>query len=187
MHGTESAECPLEEIAAYLDGELSGGSLAEFEGHLKQCSMCRKALNEQKRFLSALSASLTVEGTAELPADLTKRLIVNAESSVVGLRHQNERFTAIFISVTLFLFILFALGNEALSSVGFASSLGEKAIAVTLFFGKLVWIVGLALSVVLKSLTSNIGFQEVLLPFGFFAAAAAMLMLYNYRPRRKSV
>ncbi len=39
------------EIVSYLDGELSGKNLAEFERHIQECSHCRAQLEESREFL----------------------------------------------------------------------------------------------------------------------------------------
>jgi anti-sigma factor RsiW len=41
-------------LALYIDGELSGRELAEFESHLTQCAGCGEALMREQQFLEDL-------------------------------------------------------------------------------------------------------------------------------------
>ena len=104
-------ECPSEEIAAYIDGEIELVRESELDVHFAACPICSDELNQQKEFLCRLNSSLKQEGDLELPANFTKLIVVNAESTVSGLRRPRERFNAIFICAGLFLFVLFALGT----------------------------------------------------------------------------
>ena len=56
MISNDYSACPEREPAlqAYLFGELSGEQLANLEGHLRECSLCRKALGEAELGLKAL-------------------------------------------------------------------------------------------------------------------------------------
>src|SRR5438445_5520441 len=103
-------ECPTDEIAAYIDGEMDAAREFELETHLAACEICSLELNQQKQFLASLNSSLKHEGDLELPANFTKLIVANAESTVSGLRRPRERFNAMFICAGLFLFALFALG-----------------------------------------------------------------------------
>src|SRR5664279_3152743 len=105
-------ECPSDEIASYIDGELDLTRELELDAHFRECSICTDELNQQKQFVCSLDLSLKHERELELPANFTKTIVANAESTVSGLRRPRERFNAIFICAGLFLFVLFALGTN---------------------------------------------------------------------------
>ncbi len=154
-----TSECPVEEIAAYIDGELDSAREIEVGAHFDGCKECSIELNRQKQFLCGLNNGLRNEAQFELPASFTRSIIANAESSVTGLRHPAERFNALFIIFGLFLFVLFAMGSEAGRLFqGIASAIDQIAI-VGGFFGHLVYAVLIGLTIILRSLASQLSFD----------------------------
>src|SRR5258708_23340088 len=131
-------ECPSDEIAAYIDGEMDAAREFELEAHLTVCETCSLELNQQKQFLAGLNSSLKHEAEIELPANFTKLIVANAESTVSGLRRPRERFNAIFICAGLFLFALFALGTEAGPTFDGVSNIFDQIAAVGGFFGLII-------------------------------------------------
>src|SRR5436190_12740079 len=105
--------CPIDEISAYIDGELDAAREFEMDLHFAGCQTCACELNEQKNFLRNLDVSLGHDREVELPPNFTKLIVANAESTVSGLRRPRERFNALFICSGLLLFVLFATGAEA--------------------------------------------------------------------------
>src|SRR5438045_368220 len=132
-------DCPSYEIASYIDGELDAASERAMDAHLSVCGVCSEELNHQKQFLCTLNSSLLDERQIELPADFTKLIVTNAESTVSGLRRPRERFNAVFICAGLVLFILFALGAEAGKEFGIFGSIIEQIAAVGGFFGHIIY------------------------------------------------
>lgn len=170
-------ECPADDIAAYIDGELDLVRELELESHFASCADCSEELNQQKQFLCGLNSSLKHEKEIELPADFTKHIVANAESNVSGLRGSRERYNAMFICAALFLFVLFALGAEAGklfdSLTGF---LGQSA-AVLGFFGHLVYSLFIGVVIVVRSVASQfrLDASSVLAVVVFFAAALMLV------------
>lgn len=152
---SEIAACPRDEIASYIDGELSPAEEAAFDKHLTECGDCRTELKHQKAFLFALNASLESEDDIPLPKDFTRTIVANAESRVSGLRRPREQFTAIFICAALFIFALFALGGEAEIVWVAIGSVVEKIAAVGSFVLRLVFHVSYSIAVVARSLFSH--------------------------------
>lgn len=146
-------ECPSPEIAAYIDGELSGDRELELELHLAECSLCSSEMTGQKIFLCTLDASLQSEPEIALPTNFTRTIVTRAESSVAGLRKPAERFNAAFICATLFLFGLFALGADAASSFGWLSTAIDKAAAVAGFLLHLSYSVLIGFSILTRSVS----------------------------------
>ena len=158
--------CPFEDIAAYVDGELTPERELEVEMHFTGCPECYSELNDQKAFLRALDQTLK-QGDLELPADFTRVVVANAESSVAGLRRSQERYHALFICVGLSLFVLFALGSQV-------DNIFDQVSAVGGFFGHLVYSFFIGISIIVRNVASQseYGASSVVLLSVFFAALA---------------
>ena len=149
--------CPRDDIAAYVDGELSAELSAELELHFAACEACGLALRQQRQFLSALSASLASEEAIELPEDFTKKIVVTAESSVTGLRGKRELLTAALVFAALLLFSVFVVGGEYLGTASAVGGFGQKLMA--------------AAAVVVRGLAHTVSGGPLLLLFGVGAVA----------------
>ena len=171
---TQIFECPTDEIAAYIDGDLDPSCEFEIEAHFAGCEICSHELNQQKQLLCGLNSSLKHEKDIELPANFTRLIVANAESTVSGLRRPRERYNAIFICAGLFLFVLFGLGAEAGKVFdGVYGFFGQIAI-VGGFFGHLIYSVFIGVVIVLRSFASQFQFDVVLA-----ALVAAFLMFIS--------
>lgn len=148
--------CPVDEIASYIDGDLDLERESFMDAHFAECMACTEELNLQKQFLCSLESSLKKDSEVALPADFTRQIVANAESTVSGLRRPRERFNAVFICAGLMLFILFALGTDAtrlLSGVGAAF---EASAAIANFFGHFVYDLFIGLTIVLRTFAVQI-------------------------------
>ena len=166
-------ECPTDEIAAYIDGEMDPVREFELETHLEGCEICSFELNQQKQFLCGLSSSLKHEDEIELPANFTRLIVANAESTVTGLRRPRERFNAIFICAGLFLFALFALGADAGRIFEGVSNIVEQITAVGGFFGHLIYSFFLGIAIILRSVATQFRLDAVVavVAVGLFAVS----------------
>ncbi len=176
-------ECPVDEISAYIDGELDLVREIELEAHFALCQTCSYELNQQKQFLCGLNSSLKAEPDIKLPANFTKLIVANAESNVSGVRRPRELYNAIFICTGLFLFVLFAMGAEAGKIFdGVYNTLGQAAI-VGGFFGHLVYSLFVGVVIVLRSFATQVPFDMV---FAVVSAAfcAASLMFVSLKVMR---
>jgi anti-sigma factor RsiW len=173
-------ECPTEDIAAYIDGELDLARELELDSHFTVCGSCSKELNQQKQFLCGLNSGLQQERELELPENFTKQVVVNAESTVSGLRRPVERFNAFFICTGLFLVVLIAAGTEAGKVFGGVSALFEQAAIVGGFFGHLIYALFVGVAIVLRSLASQVMVDQ-LLAVSFMAVLAAGIFLISLR------
>ena len=151
---SDTEVCPRDDVAAYVDGELSQQETAAFERHVKGCTGCSSSLRQQRQFLAALSASLESDPAIDLPGDFTRKVVTYAESSVCGVRRPNELFTAACISAALFLFLLFSFGGEAVAIASAAGSIGEKILTVGSFALKMIGSAVFSVAVVSRSLAS---------------------------------
>lgn len=135
----------LDDIAAYVDGELPSVGELELEAHFASCKSCAAELNVQKQLLHELEFNLKQNADIELPPDFAKVVVANAESTVAGLRRPRERFNALFISGGLGLFVLMSFGVSASTSLFF-----DKIAAVASFFGHFIYDVLLGVVVILR-------------------------------------
>jgi hypothetical protein len=156
--------CSIEEIAAYIDGELETAREAEMEAHFSTCRSCSFELNEQKRFLRDLDASLNCEEPIELPANFTKVIVANAESNVSGLRRPGERYNALFICAGFILFALFALGPEASRVIAGIGQIFEQMAIVGGFFGHLVYSLFLGIIIIIRSIAAQASGETIFGP-----------------------
>jgi anti-sigma factor RsiW len=167
--------CPSIDIAAYIDCELSADAELDLEKHLAGCFECTAELNRQKQFLSALNLSLA-DGP-DIPADFTKQVVTNAESTVGGLRRRSEWLNALFVCCGLLFFVLFTLGASAGKAFTPFFDLIGSFFAVAGFAAHLVYDISIAAVIVLRSVASQPEFGQVATfsLVGVFFGLAALL------------
>ena len=165
--------CPLEDIAAYIDGEISPREELELEMHFAVCKPCTDELNSQKKLLCALDSFCLNEKQIDLPEDFTKVVVTKAESHVSGLRRPQERRTALFICSGLFLLVLLGLAGETDSVLGTFGKFAEQFAAVAGFVAHLVYDVAVGFAVILRSLSGQIFFDSAVT----FALLAAFFLI----------
>jgi hypothetical protein len=110
--------CPREEIAAYLDGELDGATTIVFEEHVEQCRDCATELRSQRQLLCTLEAAFGTSGRINLPENFTRVVAAHAENDMQGLRHKVEYRRALKLCAVLLL-TAFALLGAASNSLIF--------------------------------------------------------------------
>jgi anti-sigma factor RsiW len=174
---TDNFKCPSDEIAAYIDGELSPKREFELDAHFVECSVCADELNQQKQFLCQLDSSLKHEKGLDLPADFAKTIVANAESTVTGLRRPQERFNAVFICAGLFLFVLFASGADADRMLRGVPVLFEQVMAVGSFFGHLIYSVFIGVTIVLRTFAAQVRYDLAIAVVLTVASASALVFI----------
>lgn len=168
-HPRNENECPLAELADYIDGELSPRREIELEMHLANCRRCAGELNEQKRLLSALDFALEDEKKFNLPENFTKIVVANAESKVSGLRCPQERFRAVFVIAALFLLFLLGIGGETRTVAETFLGFGEQILAVANFLFHLVFDLSVGVSIILRSVGSQFVYNSAFSTASFAA------------------
>lgn len=170
-------DCPVEDIAAYLDGELTPDRELAIEAHFAVCPGCVTELNQQKQFLCSLESSLRAEQEIELPADFTKHIVATAETSVAGLRRPRERYDALFVFAALLIFVLFAFGSEAGRMIDSVLTSLERAALVGSLFGHLFYSFLVGLVIVVRSFASQVGSEPAAATafFGFVLGVGILL------------
>jgi anti-sigma factor RsiW len=113
---TSENTCLAEDIAAYLDGELSVTAQELFEAHLASCPNCSTELRRQRQLLCTLDAAFTQSSRFDLPPDFTRVVAAHAESDVSGVHKKSERRRALQLCALLAL-AAFALLGAASSAV----------------------------------------------------------------------
>ncbi len=108
--------CQLEDVAAYIDGELKGSALEHFETHLKECAACADELRTQRQLLCTLDVAFGDSRSFELPREFSRVVTARAESDLSGVRHKRERQRALKLCAALAL-ISFALMGAAAQGV----------------------------------------------------------------------
>lgn len=98
---TNEYTCPREDIAAYLDGELSGAALDHLEAHVGECAACAGELRSQRQLLCTLEAAFSSSRQLDLPDNFTRVVATHAEHDLRGLREKSERRRAVQLCAAL--------------------------------------------------------------------------------------
>ncbi len=176
------------DLAAYIDGELSLREELELETHLAACKSCGGELNEQKKLLQALDCALESDRKIELPANFTRVVVANAESRVSGLRRPQERFKALFVCAALFLLILLGLGGETKTVFDTSVKFADQFLAIGGFVWNLLYDVVVGTAIVLRSLSqrvifhSSVSFAALTGFFGILLLVFSRVALRSNRP-----
>ena len=110
--------CQLEDVAAYLDGELSTGGLERFEQHVKECVTCAKELRAQRQLLCTLDVAFNDSRTFDLPKNFARVVTASAENDLSMIRHWRERKRALQLCLGLGL-VSFGLLGAATRTIVF--------------------------------------------------------------------
>jgi anti-sigma factor RsiW len=105
--------CQLEDVAAYVDGELTGAALEDFEFHLRSCGACADELRTQKQLLCTLDVAVNDSRSFELPREFSRVVTARAESDLSGMRRKHERRRALKLCAALALTSFALMGAAA--------------------------------------------------------------------------
>lgn len=128
--------CQLEDVAAYLDGELSDTAQKTFEEHLKSCADCTVELRMQRQLLCTLDFAFNESRSFALPRDFTRVVAAQAENDLSGMRKWSERRRALQLCAILAL-VSFALLGAASRTLVFDPA--RSFLRVTGSLISLVW------------------------------------------------
>ena len=118
MPATVDNRCQLEDVAAYLDGELTGVALDELEQHLKSCPSCATELRIQRQLLCTLDVAFNDARSFHLPNNFARVVTAHAENDLTGMRDRRERRRALQLCAILAL-VSFGLLGAATRAVVF--------------------------------------------------------------------
>jgi len=170
---TTEKVCPREEIAAYVDGEISPREELELELHFAACKACADELNSQKTLLCALDSIGHGKEEIELPEDFTKVVVTAAESKVSGLRRPQERRKALFVCAGLFFLIVLALGGETRAVFGSFGTIAEQFAIAGSFLVHFVYDITVGVTIILRSLSNQLVFNSAV---SFFVITVIFLI-----------
>ena len=105
--------CPAEDVAAYLDGELSSAAQETFEHHLANCVDCAAELRQQRQLLCTLEAAFTPSSRFHLPRDFTRVVAARAEGDLNVVHNKSERRRALQLCAVLAVAAFALLGAAA--------------------------------------------------------------------------
>lgn len=106
-------DCQLEDVAAYVDGELTGAALENFEAHLRSCGACVDELRTQRQLLCTLDVAFNDSRSFELPREFSRVVTARAESDLSGVRRKLERRRAFKLCAALALTSFALMGAAA--------------------------------------------------------------------------
>lgn len=118
MNDFSENKCQLEDVAAYLDGELSDAGVNRFEDHLRSCVDCATELRAQRQLLCTLDTAFNGTRSFQLPHNFTRIVTARAESDLSGMRNKHERRRALKLCAVLAL-VSFALLGAAARTIVF--------------------------------------------------------------------
>ena len=170
---TDQNICPREELAAYLDGELSGTALEHFEAHVTECSECASELRSQRQLLCTLDAAFSNSSRIELPKNFTRVVATHAEHNLRGLREKSERRRALQLSA-LIAIAAFALLGAASGALVLQPARNSFRIVARVFevLSQAVLEAAEGLAIVVRM----IGRSAVASPYGFGALIALVFI-----------
>src|SRR5438128_237743 len=103
-------ECQIEDIASYLDGELDGEALTNFESHVTECARCAAELRTQRALLCTLDSALADSRSFSLPKNFTRVVAAHAQYNMSRMRSKRERRHAFRLCAVLALMAFALLG-----------------------------------------------------------------------------
>src|SRR6266550_1924730 len=101
LSAIKKQECQLEDVAAYLDGELDGHALETFEAHLRTCVECATELKAQRQLLCTLDFAFNESRSFKLPHNFTRVVAAHAENHLSVMRRKGERRRALQLCAIL--------------------------------------------------------------------------------------
>ncbi len=170
----EHQECPLEDVAAYLDGELNGVALETFEAHLTTCAHCAAELRTQRQLLCTLDLAFNESRAFELPHNFTRVVAAHAEHDLSGMRRKGERGRAIQLCAILAL-VSFGLLGAASRTLVFDPI--RSFFRVTGSLLGLVWLAFLDAGTGLAVIVRMVGRGIVLGPLSLWLFVALALLI----------
>ena len=118
MEDSADNRCQLEDVAAYLDGELTGVALDTFEQHVRSCAGCAVELRTQRQLLCTLDVAFNDASSFHLPNNFARVVTAHAENDLTGMRNRGERQRALQLCAVLAL-VSFGLLGAATRSIVF--------------------------------------------------------------------
>jgi len=175
--------CQAEDVAAYLDGELTTEGLERFEQHVKACATCANELRAQRQLLCTLDVAFNDSRTFDLPRNFARVVTASAENDLSMIRHGREPKRALQLCVVLGL-VSFGLLGAATRTIVFEplrSGFRTARVLFDLLFQALSD-AGSTASVLVRMVGRAQSASLLLLALGFVASLFVLsLLIVRYR------
>ena len=161
----------VDQIAAYLDGDLDASASALFEQHLLECPPCNSELNAQRLFMRELDATLTLTPDLPVPSNFAQIVAARAASDMSGVRDGIEHRRAFRFCLILALASFTLLGAAASKDVFFSGrTVATQIFGVLGLLWTTLYDVAVGLAVISRVISG------ALIPESPFAGLAALLL-----------
>jgi len=161
----------VEQIAAYLDGELDPSAGVLFERHLLECPVCNAELNAQQLFMHELDATLTLAPDLPVPSNFAQIVAARAESDMRGVRDSREHKRAFRFCLILLLASFALLGAAAGKAVFFSGrTVASQIFGILGLLWTTLYDAAVGLTVISRVVSGG------LIPDSPFAGLAALLL-----------
>jgi anti-sigma factor RsiW len=164
--------CEVEDIAAYIDGDLEPALRSTLEEHLKHCAQCSSELQAQRLFMCELDSALASPFDLAVPANFAQVVAVRAESDMRGMRGAAEHVRAlrfcIILGLAAFALLGFASSKAIILNV---SSVAGKVFGALSFFAKTIFDAAAGLTVISRVVSRGV------IADSYLAGFAGLLLL----------
>jgi hypothetical protein len=161
----------MEQIAAYLDGDLDASETALFELHLLECAPCNLELKAQRLFICELDATLMLAPDVPVPSNFARIVAARAASDMSGVRDGIEHKRAFRFSLILALAAFALIGVAASKSVFFSGrTVVNQILGICELLGTTLYDVAVGLTVISRVISG------ALIPESPFVGLAALLL-----------
>jgi anti-sigma factor RsiW len=161
----------MEEIAAYIDGDLDVSACALLEQHLLECALCFSELNAQRLFMHELDATLTLAPDLPVPANFARIVAARATSDMSGVRDGVEHRRAFRFCLILALASFALLGAAAMKSVIFSGrTVANQVFGIFWLLSSTLYDVAVGLTVISRVISGG------LIPESPFVGLAVLLL-----------
>lgn len=186
--------CKREDIVAYLDGELNGSALTDFELHVESCQACRSELTLQRQFFCELDAAISDDADPPAPVDFSRIITAHAQMDMRGVRSKTEHRRALRLMIVLALAAFALLGATATSVI----SSGARVITLTIgtlirFFGSAIYDTGASAVVISRVISrkffvesGSLGWLIMLLVLSLLLLSGLIVSYHRTRTTRRS-
>lgn len=164
----------MEEIAAYIDGDLDVSACLLLEQHLLECQACNSELNAQRLFMRELDATLTLAPDLPVPGNFAQVVAARAASDMSGVRDGLEHKLAFRVCLILAVASFALLGAAASKSIFFGGrALAQQIVGIFGLLWTTLYDVAVGVAVISRVISG------ALIPESPFAGLAALLLVLS--------
>jgi anti-sigma factor RsiW len=161
----------IDQIAAYVDGDLDASACVLFEQHVVECPQCSSELNAQRLFMRELDATLTLPPDISVPGNFARIVAARAASDMSGVRDGSEHKRAFRFCLILALASFAMLGAAASKSLFFSGrTVGNQILGIVELLCTAVYDLAVGVTVISRVISGDV------VPEASFAGLAALLL-----------